>query len=202
MRAYYSHYLMIMGRPNEALAQMERALDLDPFNPLFHALHGVLLQYGLRRYDDAIEQFRSELRTVPDHPTALSMLVQAFYAKGLYEETFEAAKANHAASGNTEGVNALERGYAEAGFRRAMIRADWWAAHSPGAGAFNYITAGMNQQALDCLESGFENRDPNTPYIGVMPYHDSLRNEPRFQDLLRRMNFPEDVLAGYLNETR
>ena len=39
------------------------------------------------------------------------------------------------------------------------------------------------------------------PYIGVDAKFDGLRNEPRFQDLLRRMNFPEEILAGYLNET-
>jgi len=61
---------------------------------------------------------------------------------------------------------------------------------APGDIADLYLDAGDKAQALDWLEKGFEVRDPNMPYIGVFPY-DSLRAEPRFQALLRRMNLPQ-----------
>ena len=51
-----------------------------------------------------------------------------------------------------------------------------------------YARAGKNDRAVEWLERGFEVRDPNMPYIGVIPVFDSLRDDPRFQDLLRRMN--------------
>jgi TolB-like protein/Tfp pilus assembly protein PilF len=205
VRAYYSHFLMIMRRQNEAMAQMKRALELDPLNTLFQALYGVVLLDGARRPDDAIEQFRSVLRTVPNHPIALAGLVEAFYAKGMYEETFEAAKSNWTARGQPEAVRALERGYAEAGFTGAMNRlAEWKVAREERKGTspvFNYLAVGNYRQALDRLELAFEAHDPNMPYIGLMGKFTGLHDEPRFQDLLRRMNFPEDVLNGYLNET-
>jgi hypothetical protein len=50
--------------------------------------------------------------------------------------------------------------------------------------------AGKVGEALDCLELAFEEHDPNMPYIGVRVGLRSLRNEPRFQELLRRMNLP------------
>jgi tetratricopeptide (TPR) repeat protein len=196
---------MIMRRQDAAMAQMRRALELDPLNTLFQALYGVVLLDGARRPDDAIEQFRSVLRTVPNHPLALAGLVEAFYAKGMYEETFEAAKSNWAARGQPEAVKALERGYAEEGFTGAMNRlAEWKVAREDRKGTspvFNYIAAGKNQQALDRLELAFEAHDSNMPYIGVIWRFAGLYDEPRFQDLLRRMNFPEDVLNGYLNQT-
>ena len=68
-RAYYSHLLMHVKRPQEALPQMERALRLDPFNPLFQSTYAMDLAY-VRRYDDAITQARNAVQTVPDHPVA------------------------------------------------------------------------------------------------------------------------------------
>jgi hypothetical protein len=53
-----------------------------------------------------------------------------------------------------------------------------------------YVEAGEEAQALDWLEKGFEVRDPNMPYVNADSTFDTLRNTPRFQALLRRMNFP------------
>ncbi len=53
-----------------------------------------------------------------------------------------------------------------------------------------YARAGEKERALEWLERAFANRDPNMPYL-LLPRYDSLRDDPRFQDLLRRMNLPE-----------
>jgi hypothetical protein len=50
--------------------------------------------------------------------------------------------------------------------------------------------AGEKDQALEWLEKAFELRDQNIVFANVMPDFESLRNTPRFQALLRRMNFP------------
>jgi tetratricopeptide (TPR) repeat protein len=192
VRAYYSHFLMIMQRPDEAIRQMESALELDPYSALVNLLYGMVLESS-HRFDEAIDLYRNILRTVPNHPLALGGLVECFYSQGMYNESFEAAKANNT-RGNPGGVEALEQGWAEGGFKGAMTRrAEWWVANYPGtlAGVSNYIMAGKNQEALDRLELGFEAHNPNMPYLSVLPIYDSLRNEPRFKDLLRRMNLPE-----------
>ena len=54
-----------------------------------------------------------------------------------------------------------------------------------------YTRAGKVKEALDWLEKAYEARDQNMPYISVDPIFDSLRNHPRFQELLRRMNLPQ-----------
>jgi len=198
VRAYYSHFLMFMHRPDEAMAQIERALELDPFNALFQSLYGVDLII-MHRYDDAIAQFQNVLRTVPHHPLALRELAVAFHHKQMYEEALAATKAQYAAIGFREGEEALTRGFEEAGYTGAMnSAADTWAEISrvtyimPFLIAQLYALAGNNDRALDWLERGFEAREPNMPYICVMPiFIDLLRNDPRFKDLLRRMNLPE-----------
>ncbi len=53
-----------------------------------------------------------------------------------------------------------------------------------------YIIAGKKGQTLGWLEKTYEAREPNLPYVTVAPDFDPLRDEPRFQDLLRRMNLP------------
>ena len=63
--------------------------------------------------------------------------------------------------------------------------------YSPFDIAQLYLCAGKNDQAFEWLEKSFDARDPNMPYVGALPLFDSLRDEPRFQDLLRRMNLPQ-----------
>jgi TolB-like protein len=196
-RAYYSHLLNHLRRPEEAMAQIQRALELDPFNSLFHSLYSADLLY-VRRYDDAIAQARSALRTNPDDPVARNILWFAFSLKGMYQEALLESKAYlNSQYGDREVQEALDRGYAEGGYPGGMRRAaealaarfrKTYAAPFDIAGL--YVGAGQNAQALGWLEKAFEARDPNLPYLGV-PYLDSLRSDPRFQDLVRRMNLPQ-----------
>jgi serine/threonine-protein kinase len=193
VRAAYAHFLMIMKRSDEAMVQIGHALELDPLSAHVQAFFGVLLQCT-HQFDEAIDIYDFVLRTVPNHPLALSGLVEAYYHKGMYEESYASAIANHTAVGNPGAVEALERGWAEGGFEGAMTRmAEWWVANQPGriAGAFNFLAAGNQEKALDRLEEAFEAHDPNLPYLNVVPSFDTLRDKPRFQDLLRRMNLPQ-----------
>jgi hypothetical protein len=53
-----------------------------------------------------------------------------------------------------------------------------------------YLSAGDREQALAWLERAYEAHDPNMPYLG-WPWYDPLRSDPRFKDLVRKMNLPE-----------
>ncbi len=197
-RAYYSHFLNIMGHPEEALAQIERALELDPFNALYQALYGADLLF-VRRYDDAIAQLRKARRLTPGSPMVHTGLHSAFYLKGMYEEAFEEKRAWFAAAGDREVEAALARGYADAGYPGAMtLAADMLAARSnynkPMDIAALYVSAGKKDQSLDWLEKAFEAHDPNIPYLSVIPHFDGLRDDPRYEELLRRMNVPQTRL--------
>jgi len=198
VRAYYSHFLFTMHRPDEAMVQIERTMELDPFNPLFQSLYGVDLLF-MRRYDEAIEQFQNVLKTVPNHGFTLHKLALAFHQKQMYEEALETTKEYFTAWGFEEGVKALARGYEEAGYTGAMNNAaEVWEELSrvtyinPWLIADLYVIAGNKDKAFELLEKGFEVRNPNMPYIVAFPeFVDLLGDEPRFKDLLRRMNLPE-----------
>ena len=190
-----SNFLMHMGRSEEALAQIRRALELDPFNALFRGLLGVDFLY-LRRYDDAIAQARTVLQTSPGDPISSGVLWFAFAAKGMHKEAYAEYKTMMKLYGDRELDEALDQGYKEAGYRGAMKRAaDALIAHfhksyaNPTDIAQAFVEAGEPSRAVEWLEKGYEVRDQNMPYLGI-PIYDSLRGDPRFTALLRKMNLP------------
>ena len=60
----------------------------------------------------------------------------------------------------------------------------------PVAISWRYIYAGDYDRAMDWLEEAYEIHEPSLPYIGTKPLYDPLRSDPRFQDVLRRVNVP------------
>jgi serine/threonine-protein kinase len=206
-RVYYSNLLCSLGRIEEAMAQAVRATELDPLNSLFQCIHGSALVY-MRQYDDAQVRFRRALRTSPNDPVAHSGLWDTFHLKKEYDEALEAAKSTLAAFGRPDVAEVLAQGYQKSGYREAMhLAAETLAELARETCVLSFFVGVMftcaeqKEQALDWLEKAYETGDPMMPYLNS-PMLDILGDEPRFHDLLRRMNFPEDVLAGYLNKTQ
>jgi TolB-like protein/Tfp pilus assembly protein PilF/predicted Ser/Thr protein kinase len=197
-RAFYSQLLFWMGRPEEAMTQIGRALDLDPFNPLFQGAHAMSLNFS-RQYDEAIAEFQKTLKTESDNWIALSNLRTAYHHKGMYEEALEIWKKWFAAKDDQEAEEALTLGFKDGGYSGALSRvAELMVQRSRTTYvtswqiATMYTRAGKNEKALNWLKKAYEEHDGNMPYISIDPIFDDLRNEPRFQDLLRRMNLPVD----------
>ena len=177
------------------MAQIERALELDPFNAAFRSIYAWDLMYA-HRFDEAIKHLQETLRTAPTDQMTLSALKSAYHLKGMYEEAIEIWKTWFDVKGDTEAEDALSRGYEENGYSGALSRvAELMIERSrttyvtPWQIATLFTRAGMDDQALEWLEKAYEAHDANMPYISIDPIFDGLRNDPRFQDLMRRMNF-------------
>jgi tetratricopeptide (TPR) repeat protein len=172
-------------------------MELDPFNVKNQSFLAYNLLY-VRRYDEAIAAARTALRMQPDAPVAINALDQALFLKGMYAEALALDRERYAGDGELK--EALERGYAEAGYAGAQKRlAEGLAVRyskTGGGRAFGiaktYVNAGDRDRALEWLERAYEERDSNMPYIGL-PTWDSLRPDPRFQDLLRRVGLPVEA---------
>jgi len=198
-RMYYANFLYVMGDPEEGMRQTELALVLDPLNPLFRAIYAMDLMYE-RRYDEVIDLLLTTLKTSPDDPVSLSTLRSAYHQKKMDEEALEIWKASYAAKGDTEAVEALMLGYSGGGYSGALSQvAELFIRRSrtttkyvtPWQIGTLYTRAGKVDEALEWLEKAFDERDSNIPYIRVDPIFDRLREEPRFQELIRRLNFPD-----------
>jgi TolB-like protein len=223
--ATYAHTLAVTGRLDEAVRHSERAVELDPFNAMLRMLRAWVLYFD-RRYDDAMAEARTTLELQPSSGGGRGALQWALFSKGMRDEllAIQRERATH----DPERLAAFERGLAEAGDRGAhrgvadLVASRYEAAGGvpdPGARTsgpaswrgrvFNptfiaeqYVFAGDYEEVMDWLERGFEARDPNLQYVGVSPLYDPLRSDPRFQDLLRRMNLPTSSAGSDPGERR
>jgi len=196
-QAYYSHYLTFMGHPEEGLIHSELATKLDPFNTLFQALHGLILK-NARKYDEALIQLQKTLITEPNQRIALPALWAVYHEKFMYPEALQIAKRTYAAKGDSVAIKVLDRGNQEGGYKLAMQRAAEMMVSrkdtsyvTPWQIGTLYTRAGMNDEALEWLEKAYEEHDSNMSAINIDPLFDGLREDDRFKNLLRQMNFPK-----------
>ncbi len=90
-RANYSHYLMLVGRRNDAMTQIEAALKADPFNVIPRVFYGVDLVF-LRRYEEALAAFREGLRMQPGEPVSIQGVWLTSARLGKEREAVESAR--------------------------------------------------------------------------------------------------------------
>jgi tetratricopeptide (TPR) repeat protein len=193
----YAQFLWVTNRPDEAMAEMERALRLDPLNEVVKIHHAFLL-LSAGRDDEAIKQVRKLLRTSPQHPMLHWMLSVSLLHKAMYEESLAAMKASYSSIGDNEVEEGLTHGYEQSGYRGAMrSTADLLAvrARKTYVSSFDvallYAIAGENDQAFEWLEKSLEQRSPHMPYINAYVELTPLHSDPRFLDLLHKMKLPQ-----------
>jgi TolB-like protein len=196
-RAYYSHFLFIHNRREEAWQQIMRAMELDPFNPLFRGLYAMGLNY-MHKYDEAIMEMREVLKNSPQDPIALSTLRTVYHQKKMYKEAIDIWRQSFKARNDAESLAALDSGYAEGGYAQALrlvaeskIRQSRNKYISPLPIATLYTRAGMPDEALDWIEKSLEAHDPDIPYLNVDPIYDYMREKPRFKKIIARIGLQD-----------
>jgi serine/threonine-protein kinase len=196
---WYAVYLIAWGRHNEARAEIERAHDLDPLSLIISSVRGWIF-FMAREYDQTIEQCREIIELDPGFFAAHFFLARAYGQKGMYEEAIVAfQKAVSLSGGNISLMGNLGRVYALAGEKdeatrvlRELMDLSKQQYVSPFDIAKVHTGLGEWDQAFVWLEKALEERHPWLVHLAVDPTLDSLRPDPRFQDLLRRLGLPTD----------
>ena len=193
----YAHYLWAMGRAEEGLSENRRYLDLDPLWPRPYECMGYHLMMA-RQFDRAIEFYEKALEIDPTYFFAHTNLGDAYVQQGRLEE---AAASYRAASGLSEDPTShvpLSQAYIEAvsgngGEAEEILDRleSEGASVSPAILAMVYGALGDTDRAFDRLEQAYQQKDWMLTFINSHPWFDPLRDDPRFQDIVRRMNFPE-----------
>jgi eukaryotic-like serine/threonine-protein kinase len=203
----YGGYLTIVGRPHEALPYFEQARRLDPLFERNYMAEGYSF-FMAHRYDEAIEQYRKSLEIEPD-PMAYFGLVLALAEKGDYAAAiFEGEKATKL-NDSPLLMTSLASAYARAGRRadahRILQRLEEISKHQGPAPAWHpgptpyvcpYEVAGVyaqleeKDQAFRWLNKALRSRSCMY-YLRQDPRLDSIHSDPRFQELLTKMKFPQ-----------
>jgi serine/threonine-protein kinase len=191
---WYSDYLVAMGRFDEALAEIKRARELDPFSLLINWNVGRIL-YFARRYDEALLELRKTLEMDQNFLRTHGFLERVYAAKGMNEEAFaEHLKYDSLTGLDAERITNLKEIYAAAGWKAVWQKEIEWTLEdsknryvSPFGMALLYNSRGDKERAIEWLDKAFEDRSGTLVTLKVDPSWDNLRDDPRFQDLLRRV---------------
>jgi len=194
---WYGFLLLTMGRLDEAMAAIKRARQLDPLSPRINANVGLFLYLTLH-YDQAINELSKAMELDPDHARTYDYLEWAYLQKGMYKDAVQAAQKAASLRGESpEWVAGLGRAYERGGIRAAK-RFELEAIKDPSTRGYPrgedfarlYAFLGEKERAFEWLEKGSREHTLLPVYLRFDPQLDVLRSDPRFQDLLRRMNFP------------
>jgi TolB-like protein/DNA-binding winged helix-turn-helix (wHTH) protein/Flp pilus assembly protein TadD len=192
----YAHTLSNLGRHEEALAEARRAVELDPSDVSMNTFMGQFL-YQARQYDQAVEQLRKALELDATNWVARLNLGMTYVQKGMYQEAVtEFQQAREFSDSGSVTTNVMGHVYALSGKRdeaRKLLAGLQEKARrryvSPCHIATIYVGLGEKEQALAYLEKAYEGGDIRLTFLKVDPRLDTLRADPRFQDLLRRVGF-------------
>ena len=193
----YSNFLSALGRDSEAEAEIHEAQELDPLYLTTQITAGWVF-YFARQYDKSITQCRIALELDPNAAGGYDCLGAAYLAKSAYEQAIEACQKAVRLSGNAPSrAVGLGEAYALAGKKSeadkvfVQLRERSKQSYvSPVFLARLYLVSGDYQNMFDQLEQAYQARDYQIVFLRVEPAFDSVRNDLRFQNLLRRVGFP------------
>jgi TolB-like protein/tetratricopeptide (TPR) repeat protein len=192
---WYGNLLSDLGREDESLGQMNRALELDPLSAIISRDVAWPLFFA-RRYDEAIRHLNGTLAAHPGYASAERLLARALAQKGSHEEAIRYFEALARRDRGPRAACELAWAYALAGrprdAERELARARASEAHVYPYDLALVLTALRRPgEALTALERAYDERDATMLNLRHDPRLDSLRPDPRYRALLAKMRFPD-----------
>lgn len=193
---WYGRALGFIGRFDEAINNLEKARELDPLSPIIVAYIGQVYIYS-KNYNKSEEVLKEALKVHPNHPLILHNIGELYMAEGRYAEAIAPLRQSAESASSVHYQAMLGCAFGRAGRRveATAIVNDFLRRSKTGLiSEFNlaavYAALGEKEKALDQLEKGYEQRDVWMKELKAWPWFDSLRDEPRYKNLMQRMNFP------------
>jgi TolB-like protein len=199
LRAFQNYSTLVAGRFDDASRASQRILDLDPLNP-FSRMQTIWVSFFTRRHDESIGRAMSLLEVWPTHIMGPYFLAANYAVKRMGPETaavcgkiMEQLAGAYATRVIGQCVWALGVVGQTDQARRLLQRLGQppegiWL--DPAVMAQAYAGLGDPDRAIEWAQRGLAERSPNMIYLKAGPHFDSIRGDPRFQALLRQMNFP------------
>jgi serine/threonine-protein kinase len=193
-RQWYASLLAVIGQTDDALEEAKQARKLDPFSPII-ASHPAWINYLSRNAEGAIREARQALKLDPNFFPSRRYLSLGYDLQGKYNDALtELQRAVTSATKSTLVKSELGYAFAKAGRREEALRVMDELQRSPGERrvspfhfALIHIGLGENDRAIDLLEKAYDERVERLVWLRADPRFDPLRLDPRFNDLLTRM---------------
>ena len=206
---YSNSYLSPLGRHDEAIAEMKKAIEMDPFSAPMQSFL-IRTYVWARRYNDALAQYQKCNQMFPDFALDHERVSQLYTYVGMFDEAIpEQTKARLLEGEDPKAVlkkeDELRQAWKSAGARGYWMKLLEFSrlpenppeAYTSAFGvAILYAHLGEKEQALASLQKAYEEREGAMTEIAVEPALDPLRSDPRFQDLLRRVTSSAINSAG------
>ncbi len=191
---YAFYYLRPMGRIDEAVAEVQNALSLDPLSILFR-VHLGFLYYVQRNYEHSVAQFRKVLEMNPQYYLAHAMMAMAYTQTCHFKEAAECYAKAREADANSKFVDSLDAmTLAVAGKNKkaeemlaAIMKRSTHEYISPVSIAYICTALGDHDAAFGHLDRAIHDRDPNILGLKSNPIFDALRGDERYHALLKKM---------------
>jgi TolB-like protein/Flp pilus assembly protein TadD len=191
---YAWSYLTPLGKSDQAIEEMQKALELDPFSRMDNTVFGCVYFYA-RRYNEASEQFDRAIKLNPDFFVTYYHLAWLYSQLGQYQNAItELTKGRLRAGDYRVKFAASDEANLRKAFAAEGARGFWLQIQrekDTEVGEFGrpqvYTRLGDKEKALEWLERSYEERGTLGTLMNVDPAFDSLQSDPRFRDLVRRM---------------
>ena len=197
-RISHAGYFLAVGKPKEAVPEIRLAIQLDPLSLRTHALGTIFLIFA-RQYDEAIEQARRALELEPRFGLAVGFQGLAYAEQGRFAEAV--ASLEKAAQLDKGAMVALFRAHvhAVAGNKsqaaKLVNEVEKDAEHAyicPYKIATAYVSLRNHDKAYQWLRRGIEERADCMAWLGVEPWMEPFRTDPRYLQLLREVGLHAD----------
>jgi eukaryotic-like serine/threonine-protein kinase len=190
----------IGGRGQEALAEINRAHQLDPLSPIISEEVGDV-HIMARQYDEAIAVCKKVANENPTFAPAHACLAYGYWGKGMYPQLIEEWKAYGQLSGDrndAEFASALEQGFRSGGWKGALAKGIEIRQAQRKAGYLSayviaelYADLGNKDQAFRWLNTAYQEHDDSLVGLKTDFLLDPLRSDPRFAELVRKVGLPQ-----------
>jgi len=191
---WYGMFLTITGRFDESLGEMKKAQELEPLESLCNTMVG-WSYYMARKFENSIEIFQKVIDTDPNFMIAYWYLAGSYLGIHKLDDAIIAAqKLVQLSGGALFALASLGVAYSSAGMKQEMLNVlkqmqevSKHHYHSPHNMALAQLGTGDHDKLLDYLEQAYSERESMMVFLAFTPIFDNVRNDPRYQELLRKM---------------
>jgi TolB-like protein/DNA-binding winged helix-turn-helix (wHTH) protein len=193
------NYFAVQGQFDQALAEINKAREMDPLSLIVSSEMGQMLFYA-RHYDQAIQQLRATINLDPDFPASHYFLIRIYQARGMHEDAYKESFVLWTIGGQMSKpiLDETRRVHTKSGWSGVVKQSLSRMLQARSAGRFvsaydiaeDYLALGQEEETVTWLQQAVEEHANQVIYLNVDPRFDRLHVDRKFQDLIRRIDVP------------